>query len=166
MQALVCSGKVRILLPCVQLDPLSPPKNTKLEHPLETKTTHCASLIPGHVCISRSHFSAQHTKDPFPGRASTGVDVEELVHVDLRTSQWCASYDHAGAVGAVDTDSVAPEGLPLLLPPNEHPRAGRPRKNRLPSHGEGIRRSSYVCGRCGQAGHNRRRCDALLTSSQ
>ena len=44
-----------------------------------------------------------------------------------------------------------------ILPPDVRRRAGRPKKQRIPSSGEHVKRRGH-CGNCGQFGHNKRSC--------
>ena len=55
-------------------------------------------------------------------------------------------------------DWVVPDDISMrvVLPPITRRPAGRPRKERIPSGGEGKR--SRRCGRCGDYGHNRKSC--------
>lgn len=87
--------------------------------------------------------------------------VEDYISTYYTKENWYSSY--AGVIhpyGSVETWQI-PENIKEVVvnPPKCAKRgAGRPKKNRMPSTGEGETSSQRKCSRCKQVGHNRQTC--------
>ena len=96
--------------------------------------------------------------------------IAALWSIKLSPRRYVSHFYTKDAYVATYAANVYPSGLnffsdnrfvgqtPLsILPPDVRRRAGRPKKQRISSSGEHVKRRGH-CGNCGQFGHNKRSC--------
>ena len=87
--------------------------------------------------------------------------VEDYISLFYSTDYWKSSY--TGVIhphGNVESWLI-PDNVKQIIvkPPSTYARqAGRPKKRRIPSQGEGNTNGCRKCSRCGGVGHNRATC--------
>ena len=94
------------------------------------------------ACIS---YNLPHYKycSPFYTVENYRISFNEPVYPVRDKSEWKISYEFR-------------KYCETIKPPQQQRSAGRPKKMRIPSHGE--ERKTVKCGRCKRTGHNRRKC--------
>ena len=88
-----------------------------------------------------------------------------LVRSELTVATGRVMYNSALPVKPISTVNIVGKDTDLK-PPDEPKPKGRPCKKRKASMGEPAKGKSNRCGRCGQSGHNSRKCKAPLSSQQ
>ncbi|KAL6347643.1 hypothetical protein AAG906_026171 [Vitis piasezkii] len=94
--------------------------------------------------------------------------INSMEYAHMSCYPLCSKYYTVNSLLSLYAESIYPPGhqrdwmIPgdissrVVLPPKTRRPTGRPRKERIPSGGEGKRRQR--CGQCGDYGHNRKLC--------